>query len=286
MPMPHADVALARRLEGADAWGNAQFVPTLARLFPEVDASALPAAGGYAIFAGVDSPLTQAIGLGMDGPVATAEVERMEAFYRSHGADVHIETCPLADPSLHAILTARGYRTEERSHVLARPLPAPELGAPAQSAVTVRVPSPEEAEMWARTVATGVVDGGHIAPSLLALFVTLAQLPSATCFLASLEGRPAGGGAVAVYRGVAALFAASTLPEFRRRGVQAALLQARLAFAVAAGCDIAMVMTEPESASQRNVERQGFRVMYTRTKVWRAASPLRDAHQAFQGGAP
>jgi hypothetical protein len=48
--------------------------------------------------------------------------------------------------------------------------------------------------------------------------------------------------------------------------VQKALLLVRLAVAAENGCDLAMVATQPGSGSQRNVERLGFRVVYTRTK--------------------
>jgi GNAT superfamily N-acetyltransferase len=61
----------------------------------------------------------------------------------------------------------------------------------------------------------------------------------------------------------------STRHEFRRRGVQAALISARLEAGRAAGCDLAMSVTQPSSGSQRNLERQGFRVVYTRTKFTR-----------------
>jgi GNAT superfamily N-acetyltransferase len=66
-----------------------------------------------------------------------------------------------------------------------------------------------------------------------------------------------------------ALFAgASTVPEQRRRGLQSALLEARLRYARKRGCDVAMMVAEPGSNSQRNAERQGFQVAYTRVK-WR-----------------
>jgi hypothetical protein len=35
---------------------------------------------------------------------------------------------------------------------------------------------------------------------------------------------------------------------------------------VRVGCDLAMVCTEPGSGSQRNAERQGFQIAYTRIK--------------------
>ena len=85
-------------------------------------------------------------------------------------------------------------------------------------------------------------------------------------FLAEVDGVPAGGGMMSIHQGVASLGGTGTLREFRNRGVQRALLLARLAVAVENGCDLAMVATQPGSGSQRNVERQGFRVVYTRTK--------------------
>jgi GNAT superfamily N-acetyltransferase len=54
----------------------------------------------------------------------------------------------------------------------------------------------------------------------------------------------------------------------RRRGLQAALLEARMRYAFERGCPLAMMVTEAGSQSQRNAERKGFRIAYTRTK-WR-----------------
>ena len=71
---------------------------------------------------------------------------------------------------------------------------------------------------------------------------------------------------MSIHNGVASLGGTGTLPEFRNRGVQKALLHARLALAAGSACDLAMVAAQPGSGSQRNIERQGFRVVYTRTK--------------------
>ncbi len=68
--------------------------------------------------------------------------------------------------------------------------------------------------------------------------------------------------------GVALLAGASTIPEMRRRGLQAALLEARKRYAFEHGYQLAMMVTESGSQSQRNAERKGFRIAYTRIK-WR-----------------
>jgi GNAT superfamily N-acetyltransferase len=72
---------------------------------------------------------------------------------------------------------------------------------------------------------------------------------------------------------VVVLAGASTIPSARRQGAQRALLAARLGYARETGCDLAMMCAEPGSASQRNGERQGFRIAYTRTK-WRKDAPV------------
>ena len=71
---------------------------------------------------------------------------------------------------------------------------------------------------------------------------------------------------MSLHQGVASFGGAGTLPEFRNRGVQRALLLARIALAAESGCDLAMVCTEPGSDSQRNAAHHGFRVAYTRIK--------------------
>ena len=66
--------------------------------------------------------------------------------------------------------------------------------------------------------------------------------------------------------GVALLAGACTIPEARKRGAQLALLNARLGYAAECGFDVAMICAELGSASQRNAERHGFRIAWTRAK--------------------
>ena len=91
---------------------------------------------------------------------------------------------------------------------------------------------------------------------------------SGHAFLAEADGAAIATGGLTIHGGVALLAGASTVPEGRRLGAQNALLAARLHFAAEQGCDIAMMCALPGSASQRNAERHGFRIAYTRVK-WR-----------------
>ena len=90
-------------------------------------------------------------------------------------------------------------------------------------------------------------------------------------FVAGRDGVAIATGSLVIHERVALLAVASTLPAGRGLGAQGLLLAARLAAARRRGCDIAMMVASPGSTSQRNAERSGFRVAYTRTR-WRLAS--------------
>jgi len=110
-----------------------------------------------------------------------------------------------------------------------------------------------------------------VTAEMLGVMKMFALGKNSECYLARIDGRVAGGATLALRGTVAGLFGASTLPDFRKHGVQTALLQARLRRAAEAGCEMAVSLAQPGSVSQRNIMRQGFRVLYTRVKFEREA---------------
>jgi GNAT superfamily N-acetyltransferase len=89
-------------------------------------------------------------------------------------------------------------------------------------------------------------------------------VPGFTYYLATIDGATAGVATMRLDGEVAQLCGATTLPAFRRRGVQTALLQTRLADARRAGARLAVMTTAPGSKSQENGQRQGFALLYSR----------------------
>lgn len=269
--MPFADIELARRLETTDAVAAVEFARAWAGQNSFTGEVSLPVAGGYAGFGGVDSPLTQAFGLGLNGPVTDQDLAAMEEFYRAHGAPVNIETCPLADPSLLKLLNERGYHPNEYSNVFVRELTEADSRAwpDPTSKVRVRRACQDEAESYSLLVTKSFFENTEIPPGLMEVFRSCFLAEHSFFFFAEIGPIPAGGGMMSIHQGVASLGGAGTLPEFRNRGVQKALLLARIAAAAESGCDLAMVATGPGTGSQRNVERMGFRVVYTRLKFLR-----------------
>ena len=274
--MPFADQDLARRVEEAWAYLGVENARAQARLNPDSGATSLPIGGGFAVYMGPGSPLSQVQGVGLYGPVGDDELEQMEAFYRERRSPVQLELASLADPTLLAILSRRGYRACEQTHVLVRPIGAREPSAPARSAddrateVQVAPVRPGEVATWAESVIRCFFpDPAELPRPLLEGAIAMASIPAVSGWLARVEGRIAGGGSLVLHNGLALICGDGTLPEFRSQGVQTALLRARLDRARRTGCDLAVICTQPGSSSQRNAERQGFQVVYARTLMGR-----------------
>jgi hypothetical protein len=264
-----ADMDLARRLERTEARSNANFIEARSRAFPDRGAAWIEVAGAYAMFDGAGSPVTQTFGLGVFEPITTEHLDTVEEFFRSRGADVFHEVCPLADMSLFTLMTERRYRPIEFSNVLYRPISVDlRLDAPRQAEVNVRRVDKNEVDVWAGTACEGWSEYAEVADFLRELNQVMAQ-SEALLFLAELEDKPIAAGALTIAGDVALLAGASTIPTARRQGAQLALLEERLRYAAAHGCTDGMMVTLPGSGSQRNAERHGFRIAYTRTKWWK-----------------
>ena len=265
--MLFADLNLARRLELADAAKHIAYAEARAKLLGTGCCAWERIGGGYAVFAGADNPYSRIVGLGLAGPVSEGAFEQVEAFYRQHCVQPTFSLCPLADPTLLEHLNRRGYQVEMFMHVWCRPLVPGETFPAPPSGVAVRAIEPEEADLWTLVAFRGGLDSDEAIPNDSVIIAPYPLMTQARCWLAWHDGLPAGAATLAVHDGVAGLFGASTRVPHRNRGVQHTLIAARLAAATADGCDLATVHTEPGSDSQRNVERLGFRLGYTKVTM-------------------
>jgi hypothetical protein len=275
---PFADIDLARRMEAAEASNNVKFVEARARLNPRSGACAIHVAGASAMFDGVESPVTQTFGLGLFGSTTSSDMDTIERFFAERGAPTFHEVSPLADAGIVRLLTGRGYQPSEFTSVLYRPIdPGVRLVA-APSDVHVRRMEPGEEARWAGTAAEGWREFEGLGAFMRDVGLVNAAA-GAHLFFAEREGRPIATGALTISNGVAHLAGASTVPEERKRGAQLALLEHRLRHAASAGCDLAVMGALPGSASQRNAERHGFRIAYTRVKWHRKTTSPGSARQ-------
>jgi hypothetical protein len=120
--MIYSDKNLSQKLERTEARSNANFVEARAAMFPESGAQWTEIGGAYAMFDGVESPLTQTFGLGIFDEITGTEIERLEAFFKKHDAPVFHEVSPLAGAAMVELLNERGYQPIESTSVMYRPL--------------------------------------------------------------------------------------------------------------------------------------------------------------------
>lgn len=215
------------------------------------------------MFGGVGTPLTHLLGGGMNAPVTDADFDRLEAFFKTRGSPCLIDLCPLADPSVIDQLCKRGYRVIEFNNLLARVVDDEIL--PPHPGVEILKVQPAEALEFTRLISRGFSPVDEVDESLVDALSEMSVLGHS--FVALVDGMWAGGATAGLEDGTGLFYGDATLSAWRGRGIQSALIHHRLQFLRECGADLAMVTVLPGTASHRNYERAGFRLIYMRVNV-------------------
>lgn len=269
--MQFVDKALARRLESAEEVPQVLYAQVCEKVRPELNCGVERIAGGHAIFAGLGSPIGHAGGIGFDGPVSEKELDQLEEFYRSKNAPAQVDICPLTDSSLLELLKQRSYVLQELNNVLVRKLGSSEPAPALPLGTKIRTAADEEAAIHASIVHRSFFPNGGAPDGFEQILSPMFRLPGAINFLATVNGEAVGAaaGLVIPEHRILALFGAGTLPAFRGRGLQTALLRRRMQAGAEAGCEYAVIVTQGGTTSQRNAERLGFAVAYSKVTLAR-----------------
>jgi GNAT superfamily N-acetyltransferase len=93
--------------------------------------------------------------------------------------------------------------------------------------------------------------------------------PGSLTFVVEINGQlvATGAGLIIPEHKIVGLYGAGTLNEYRGRGLQTAMLERRMQAAAEAGCEYAVIVTLGGTTSQRNAERLGFRVAYSKATL-------------------
>jgi hypothetical protein len=276
-----ASVALAARIDRAEMRLIESVGRAIMAMAPESRAFVEAVAGGIAAYAGPSSPMNKMIGVGFEGVPPERRLREIEDLFRERGAPLQAEVASLGDPAFAEELTKRGYVLRNFENVSGRPLVHADRDPPAVQGIRVDRLTETNAVDWIEAAMTGAqhpdikgVPGDEPPPrdALDAALRSFVTVDGFRPYCAWIDGQLAGVGTLRVDDGVAQMCGASTLPRFRRRGVQTALLRRRLADSAVLGCDVAVVTTQPGSTSQENAHRQGFALLYARAiLVWSPA---------------
>lgn len=107
-------------------------------------------------------------------------------------------------------------------------------------------------------------ESGRLADFFVDLTVTSLQAlgDAGTGFIASIDGHDAGTGQLVLSDSVGGCYSGSVLAPFRGRGIQHALIAARVAEGLRRGRRIFISQTDPDSPSGHNLHDLGFRTLY------------------------
>lgn len=263
----------------------------------EVAADSRPFLGGIAsrdtpgtwasmtVGAGLDHAMVEAIvqelGAQRGADELSRAVEELAAWYASAGIEPRIDCAPFVHRAVLRAISNAGFVVRHFEHVFYRELsPGDGFDAPhpPPKDLEIRVVDRNdsaEVEDLVETVCTGFAPPGTTpTDGERALMRRCVLHPRVVSFAAWLAGRCVGGGCLERLDEIVALMALSVLPEFRRRGIQQALIAARLAHAAGTGATLATIGGAPGHGTERNVRRFGFTVAYTKAALIRPGPGL------------
>jgi GNAT superfamily N-acetyltransferase len=266
--MQFVDRALARRLESAEEMPQVHHAEWCLKNQPNTVAAVEKVAGGHMIFAGLGSPIGRAVGMGFCAPVTAADMDRLEDFYFSRKALAKVDYCPLSDATLLELTRERRYGVEELNNVLARKL-NPSEKFPLRSGFTIRRSTPDEAPDFSSILRQSFFPDGGEPEGFDQMLSPMFSFPGSLTFVAEIDGQivATGAGLIIPEHKIVGLYGAGTLNDYRRRGLQTAMLQQRMQAAAEVGCEYAVIITQGGTTSQRNAERLGFRVAYSKATL-------------------
>ena len=213
-------------------------------------------AGGVAAFTETGSPLNHLSAAGLTEPITDQGLARVESFFADHESGFEAWVAPERDL---APFVARGYPDPATIRVFARPAVPVDPIAGAITIERVKGGSTDAAETYGRLAAVAF---GSASPVMIHLFAAFFAVPGIRLYRARVDGAVAGVARLAIDGDLAEFGGGATLPEFRGRGVQQAMLRHRIDEACAAGCSILVTEAEPEDGSARNILRAGFEAAF------------------------
>ena len=237
----------------------------------EIADESRPFGGGTAGRGVAGSWINNVVGAAMNGPVDAAALDNLIEWYASAGIEPRLEVAPFADPGLIALLEERRFVVRMFENVFYRELDVGSVvRAPQEPPVELSIGILNPADAAVVREAALVAISGFFPPgaepreSDIEMSERALRHPRTVAVVARVGGRAVGAGSMEVSGGVCGLFGLSVLPEFRRRGIQQALIAARLNEAAKRGARLATIGSKPGVATERNVRRMGFALAYTK----------------------
>jgi hypothetical protein len=203
-------------------------------------------------------------GYGTFAPATQRSIDAMLRHYDALERRVRVEMLsPVVSRADRALLARNGFRdthTLFQCHVRTSSRPP---RARSVAGLEVARARPADASRYARLATKGFGGGGPISEVFERGWIRQIRKDRRVgAFIGSLNGRPAATGVIVMRPRIAGFYSGSVLRHYRGRGVQNAMIAARLAHGWARGVRTFYSWTDPESASAHNLRDEGFRTRF------------------------
>jgi GNAT superfamily N-acetyltransferase len=232
-------------------------------------------------------------GLGMNTAVQSADIEELIRWFEEKHIEPRAEICPFAHPSTWAELGKQGFIIRAFENVFVADLVNGAVREPPQplgegiALFQVDRYDGSQVRAYAEAICAGFTHPNPPPRADIDLWMRVVREDNLLAFGAISQGQIVGGGCAEIARlplrkgaseishTMAILFGLSVLPEWRKRGIQQALIAERLKLARHHGAQFATISAQPGVATERNARRLGFEVAYTKAIVVRPGPGLR-----------
>jgi GNAT superfamily N-acetyltransferase len=264
------DEQLVRRLEASAATASLDLIDAMRSLDPTSPADGHEFRGGALIAMGRGRYVNRAIGVTMND-LSAPHADVIERFFVERQLPPMVELSSWAPTSTIAELARRNYVPSWFRSVF---VIAPTISrTPTATDFRIDPVGDDDVERWVDVFAQGfAAEAGEARVVSDEIARANRILPGAQPFLAYLDNHPVGCGSMQIVDGVAWLGPAATIPAFRNRGVQSALVAHRLHLAAELGCDLAAATASSNGPSARNLVRLGFQHTHTQVVVEQRAT--------------
>ena len=213
----------------------------------------------------------RAIGFGVTAPADALTIAQVLRHYARLGADARIEVAEGITPAgAVRALERNGFRLEREVHfVHVRTAMRPPDVRPVRG-LRVDTVRQRDARLFGRLARIGFEESGDrgLFVERSTAFVLRRGTPGRFVgYLGRVDGEPAATGVVCLTKGVGGLYSDSTHPDFRGRGIQKAMIRARIERGLRRGQRVFTARTEGANTSARNYEQTGFVPLY-RASFW------------------
>ena len=211
----------------------------------------------------------RAIGFGVVAPASSATIAQVLRHYAELGAEARIEIAEgIAPRDATALLRRHGFRPEREVHVVhvRTATDVPEV-RPVRG-LSVDTVRQRDIRLFGRLARIGFEESGDrgLFVERSTAFVLRRGTPGRFVgYIGRVDGEPAATGLVCLTPGVGGLYSDSTHPDFRGRGIQKAMIRARIERGLRRGRRIFTARTEGPNTSARNYEQTGFVPLYRAT---------------------